>query len=234
MIKKALQLIMLPALIFISTVNCLSSEIRQSGYDYSSEFSVVKQDNAFVICDNCRHERLKDIPRNISRPLPIVIKVSGDALPQLVPQRADINIKVVQKATSAQLPVLPKTIEGQSQKKSPITAEKQPASCILAKVYFDFDSSNVSRSEKDRLMEKIEAVRAGGNIYVRGYSCSIGDKAYNARLSGRRAEAVTVILKNQGIKPVETQGRGECCPDSDIKALNRRVEITNTKEGCVE
>ncbi|MDO4232665.1 MAG: OmpA family protein, partial [Lautropia sp.] len=65
-----------------------------------------------------------------------------------------------------------------------------------------------------------------------GHTDSVGNDAYNQRLSVRRAEAVKAYLVSKGVDParVYTEGKGETQPVADNKtrdgrAQNRRVEI---------
>ena len=66
-----------------------------------------------------------------------------------------------------------------------------------------------------------------------GHACSVGARAYNRRLSFRRAEAVATYLKKcfSADSPFLTvTGEGEEAPllagvDKNARTLNRRVEI---------
>ena len=65
-----------------------------------------------------------------------------------------------------------------------------------------------------------------------GHTDSVGNDAYNQKLSVRRAEAVKAFLVSKGIEKnrVYTEGKGEKQPVADNKtaegrAKNRRVEI---------
>ncbi len=69
-------------------------------------------------------------------------------------------------------------------------------------------------------------------LHVVGYTDSDGTDAYNQKLSNRRANAVAVYLRNDGViqERLRTEGRGETeprLPNTSLanKASNRRVEI---------
>jgi OOP family OmpA-OmpF porin len=68
---------------------------------------------------------------------------------------------------------------------------------------------------------------------VEGHTDSVGDDAYNLKLSQRRADAVRKYLVDKGVPstPLEARGFGEAQPVADNKtadgrAQNRRVVLT--------
>ena len=72
-------------------------------------------------------------------------------------------------------------------------------------------------------------------IKITGYTDSIGDAAYNQKLSQARAESLKKALVKLGISPqrLETAGGGASNPVASNKtlqgrALNRRVELERT------
>jgi OOP family OmpA-OmpF porin len=105
---------------------------------------------------------------------------------------------------------------------------------LAAETHFDFDKSALKPAGKARLDElvgKLKAVNLEVIIAV-GHTDSIGTKAYNQKLSERRAGAVKDYLVSKGIPAsrIHTEGKGEMQPVADNRtregrAKNRRVEI---------
>ena len=105
---------------------------------------------------------------------------------------------------------------------------------LAAETYFDFDKSTLKpagRARLDDLVGKLKAVDLEVVIAV-GHTDSIGTKAYNQKLSVRRANSVKAYLVGKGIPAdrIHTEGKGETQPIADNRtregrAKNRRVEI---------
>ncbi len=113
---------------------------------------------------------------------------------------------------------------------------------LSADVLFDFDKSVIKPAGKEKLDElvgKISDVNLEVVIAV-GHTDRIGSKAYNQRLSVRRAESVKHYLVSKGIEAnrIYTEGKGKTqpvktCPARmktrkaliECLAPNRRVEI---------
>jgi OOP family OmpA-OmpF porin len=103
-----------------------------------------------------------------------------------------------------------------------------------ADAFFDFDKAVLkpeAKAKLDDLVEKTKGIALEVIIAV-GHTDSIGDAAYNQKLSVRRAEAVKQYLVSKGIEAnrVYTEGKGETQPVADNRtregrAKNRRVEI---------
>ena len=105
---------------------------------------------------------------------------------------------------------------------------------LAAETYFDFDKSALKPAGKarlDDLVGKLKAVDLEVVIVV-GHTDSIGTRAYNQKLSERRASSVKAYLVSKGIPAnrIHTEGKGETQPIADNRtregrAKNRRVEI---------
>ena len=184
----------------------LASEVRQMPYAYSFECVNSPAGSAFVICNNCpARKALVRAPK----PIPIAIMMSDPrraALGQLGPG-----------------PVNPAT----ARPASPVSvkpAPPKPASWTgPLSVHFAFDSYALRPTAKAKLKTIPSMLK--GPVSVIGYTDDIGTKAYNIGLSLKRARAVADYLKRLGVAQVAVIGKGECCPVSKLKKLNRRVEI---------
>ena len=103
-----------------------------------------------------------------------------------------------------------------------------------ADVLFDFDKAvlkNEGKSKLDDLATKVKAINLEVVIAI-GHTDSIGNDAYNQKLSVRRAESVKAYLVSKGVEPnrIYTEGKGEKQPvasnkTADGRQKNRRVEI---------
>lgn len=120
---------------------------------------------------------------------------------------------------------------------APAPAAQAPAASKVtyaADTFFDFDKSVLKPAGKaklDDLVGKVKGINLEVIIAV-GHTDSVGNDAYNQKLSVRRAEAVKAYLVTKGIEKnrVYTEGKGEKQPVADNKttegrAKNRRVEI---------
>ena len=81
------------------------------------------------------------------------------------------------------------------------------------KVYFAPSSSKLTSAEAEKLQSVVEYLKKYGekNVIVSGYASTDGQKAYNQRLSKRRAKAVEQWLSNNGIDAtrIKAEGKGE-------------------------
>ena len=102
------------------------------------------------------------------------------------------------------------------------------------RLYFQGDSARLtdaSRSDFENVFEDISS-RSAYEVEVTGHTDSVGDKAYNEKLSIRRADAVRDKLVERGINKelIFVYGRGENdllvkTKDNRHEPRNRRVEI---------
>jgi outer membrane protein OmpA-like peptidoglycan-associated protein len=101
-------------------------------------------------------------------------------------------------------------------------------------IRFDFDKSSIKPGNRELLsrMAGVLMTLQGYQIYVYGYTDSVGTDQYNQKLSERRAEAVRDYLVNSGVDPkiMTSKGYGKSDPlesgeSAQARAKNRRVEI---------
>lgn len=104
---------------------------------------------------------------------------------------------------------------------------------IRLHVNFDFDKSNIKKSEMQKINEVIEFMRENPSYKVEldGHTDSQGSEKYNLALGQRRAKAVANVLIQNGIasNKIMTQSYGESQPIASNKtqagrAENRRVD----------
>jgi hypothetical protein len=89
-------------------------------------------------------------------------------------------------------------------------------------VYFDLNVSSLDKNDRDVL----DKIPPNTRVRVSGHTCSIGNEAYNDKLSQRRAEAVANYLRGRGVTITTVTAMGECCPVSSTALnKNRRVVI---------
>ncbi|MGH9255238.1 MAG: OmpA family protein [Vicinamibacterales bacterium] len=104
----------------------------------------------------------------------------------------------------------------------------------LSDVLFDTGSATLRSGAREKLARVAGLLlsQPGLKVQVEGHTDSVGDEAYNQRLSENRADSVRTYLVSQGIAPaaVGTGGLGESQPvaSNDTAAgrqQNRRVEL---------
>lgn len=84
-------------------------------------------------------------------------------------------------------------------------------------INFAFNSSELVGDAKATL----DKIPAGSNVTIAGYASPEGNKAYNLKLSDRRAEAVKNYLLSRGVNVEKTVGYG-----ADNEEANRIVIVT--------
>jgi OOP family OmpA-OmpF porin len=105
---------------------------------------------------------------------------------------------------------------------------------LAADVLFDFDKAVLrpeGKTKLDDLVGKIKALALEVVIAI-GHTDRIGSKAYNQKLSERRAAAVKSYLVSQGIEPnrIYTEGKGLTQPVKDCPNPSPRGEIRNRQQ----
>jgi OmpA-OmpF porin, OOP family len=103
-----------------------------------------------------------------------------------------------------------------------------------ADAFYDFDKATLKPEGKAKLDDLVSKM-GGMNLEVIiavGHTDSVGNDAYNQKLSVKRAESVKSYLESKGIEKnrIYTEGKGEKQPVADNKTAegrskNRRVEI---------
>ncbi len=120
--------------------------------------------------------------------------------------------------------------------KAPVAAPAPPKHTIptFSNVLFDFDKSVLKaegKVEVDKVVTEMKAYSKEKAV-INGYTCSVGEEAYNMGLGQRRADAVKKYMVDAGIAEsrISTKSYGENNPavPNDTPAnrkLNRRVEF---------
>ncbi len=102
-------------------------------------------------------------------------------------------------------------------------------------IYFDFDSTRItpeSARKLDQVAEIFAQSRSVEAINIVGYTDTIGDAAYNQRLSMQRAQAVRDYLSRKGFTRSEItslRGLGETSSNEQCDSITNRVEKINCK-----
>lgn len=119
----------------------------------------------------------------------------------------------------------------------PVAAPGQPGSGLLPdlRILFPFNSAELTadtRRQLDTLGQALVSAELGTYRFeLAGHTDALGDEAYNAALSARRADAVADYLESNFHVPaqrLETHGYGKSHlldPANPTSARNRRVEI---------
>jgi len=103
----------------------------------------------------------------------------------------------------------------------------------LEAVYFDFNSSSVSASERAKLQEAADYLmdNPGDALLIEGHCDWYGTAEYNIALGDRRASSVSDYLATLGVSPnrLETLSKGslEATPGlpKDQSGLDRRADL---------
>jgi outer membrane protein OmpA-like peptidoglycan-associated protein len=111
---------------------------------------------------------------------------------------------------------------------------------VTIRTHFAFDSTELTAEDKaelDRVAARLTELEFVGGTAT-GHTDSVGDEAYNQKLSERRAQAVVDYLSAKGVAAgrITALGMGESKPLADNateagRAENRRVTIRRTDCG---
>jgi len=124
---------------------------------------------------------------------------------------------------------------------APVLMPREPVR-LSSEALFDFGRATLTAQGRDqlsRLLQQVQSASEVEDIFIVGYTDSIGSDRYNLGLSQRRAYAVRNYLIAGGVpgRAIRVEGRGEAdprvaCPRSSRAALivclspNRRVELS--------
>ncbi len=104
---------------------------------------------------------------------------------------------------------------------------------VAARVYFDFNKSNLTRNSVNILNRVAQQeYNLDDALLIRGHADHIGTVEYNHELGMRRAESVSQYLQQRNIdfERISLESKGKLEPiatnsTAEGRALNRRVEI---------
>lgn len=160
----------------------------------------------------------KEIPREKAKVIPQVKSEPQKEIPQkkakVIPEtKSDTGIK--ESKTN------PDRTKTPSQEKSDLRTVMQVA--------FRFDSAEIQAKFQEPLNEIASSLNARKEItaHIIGFTDSVGDQNYNARLSERRALAVANYLRKKGVSEPQLQieGRGEMELQGGLKEMSARSRV---------
>lgn len=116
-----------------------------------------------------------------------------------------------------------------------VVVVKQEA-IVVRDVNFEFNSARLTAADKEKLniiAARLKKDAANAQLKVTGYTDSVGNEAYNLKLSKARAQSVVEYLIDSGVTRsqfVSVEGAGESNPVAsnqtpEGRAQNRRTEI---------
>ena len=122
-------------------------------------------------------------------------------------------------------------------KPTAVVAEKKPEPVVEkvpempeVKVFFAASSSKLTPAEAEKLQPVVDYLKKYGkrNVVISGYASTDGKKAYNQRLSERRAKAVERWLIDNGIDAarIKTEGKGEVDSGNSKDSRSAVAKIT--------
>ena len=164
-----------------------------------------------------------------------VVKKDKEIVPAPVVKQADQPTSSVtqskQDATTPAMQITPLPAPAQQTQKASSNAQLQSA---LKKIYFDFDSADLSESARDTLTNNNAALIKGSSAKIRieGNCDESGSAEYNLALGERRAKSAQQYLIALGVKTdrLSTISYGKEKPavkgsDESARAKNRRDEF---------
>jgi peptidoglycan-associated lipoprotein len=176
--------------------------------------------------------------------LSVMISAAGCANKEVVKK----DEPIVAKETTAKYVVAPKVSPDERketvQRSAPAIIPQQTVKAATSqsafeKVYFDFDSSDLSKSARDSLTRDSEILlkeRRDAKLRIEGNCDERGSAEYNLALGERRAKAAVKYLTTLGVQPerLETISYGKERPavqgnDETAWSKNRRDEFVIQK-----
>lgn len=110
----------------------------------------------------------------------------------------------------------------------PVVTPEEPKVDISTPILFEINKTVIHKSSLPVLQEAAKEANEERDSYIRvdGYTDATGTKAYNAKLSVKRAVAVKTYLKKLGVNPkrVKTVGHGESHPAASNKTREGRMQ----------
>lgn len=176
-------------------MTCAAAGIKQRSFSYSYDVAKSTEGDVFVVCVDCKDDSLSIVPE----PVKLALRMSTEE------PLAKLEQRKIEETSAAK----------------PATA----LSGLIATVHFDFDRSLLAKDEEVALDQLSRQIPSDNRVDITGFSCSIGSDVYNNGLSYNRAKSVAAYLMAKGVSIGKIEGKGKCCPVSDHKNLNRRVEV---------
>lgn len=185
-------------------------------YALSERVALGLEYNANVLPDKWNSKKGKSDNMDWQQNLLVGVKIA------LGKTRKHITIKEPAPVVEQPKPVVEKKPTAAVAEKKPtaVVAEKKPEPVVEkvpempeVKVYFAASSSKLTPAEAEKLQPVVDYLKkyADKNVVISGYASTDGKKAYNQRLSNRRAKAVEQWFVNNGIDAarIKAVGKGE-------------------------
>lgn len=181
-----------------------------------------------------------DLSKVVDPSLILQGKKLDDILPEAYKNPIPVPVQTSQPVVSTPVTAAPvqRPPVGQTEPAVPVKATVSVPVLENAVIYFDFDKSDITPSEMEKLkdaMAKYQKLREFYSFRITGHTDSIGSMAYNVALSKRRNRAV-IDAVNQilGIRNLPAQHKSFTEPVADNstdsgRQANRRVEIIFTR-----
>jgi OmpA-OmpF porin, OOP family len=162
-----------------------------------------------------------DVARAAESDVFVVCANSPDDRISVLPARPQLAMRLSQSVV--------RTEEPKNAAPSATEVRKACVNCLLGTINFPFDSAELSQNERAKLDELSRGIPAGTDVNLDGYTCDLGSTSHNMSLSLKRARKVASYLRRKNISVGNVMGKGNCCPVSEDRRINRRVEITTQK-----